>query len=122
MTDYFEPDDMTWKAVDVRGATMRKSSVWEGEYGVRSAFFRMPEGLCIPAHDHSKWVQVAVIEGRMRVEQDGLAPREIGAGGIYFVTAGERHTETSLVDTLVLVTQGEDRPGVPGGPPGGLPA
>lgn len=109
MTSYHLPDGLTWETVDVRGATMAKAVVWEGDYDVRSAFFRMPAGLVIPPHHHSKWVQVTVLEGRMRVEQDGRPPREVGPGGVYFVTADETHTETATVDTLLLVTQGEDR-------------
>lgn len=115
MTEYCSAADRVWHSVDVRGAQMGKSVVWEGDYGVRSAFFRMPAGLRIPPHDHSKWVQVMVLDGRMRVEQEGQEPREIGSGGIYFVTAGESHVETAVVDTLLLVTQGEDRPGFSAG-------
>jgi quercetin dioxygenase-like cupin family protein len=109
MTDYHLPGDLSWTTVDVRGTAMQKATVFEGDYDVRSAYFRMPKGCAIPPHNHSKWVQVAVLEGRMKVEQDGQPAREIGAGGIYFVMAGETHAETTLEDTLVLVTQGEDR-------------
>lgn len=117
MTEYRSDEELTWETVDVRGASMGKAVVWEGDHDVRSAFFRMPAGLRIPPHDHSKWVQVMVLDGRMRVEQDGSAPREIATGGVYFVTPGETHVETALIETLLLVTQGEDRPGFPGGPP-----
>ena len=110
MTRYIDPADLTWTDVDVRGATMAKASVFEGDYDVRSAFFRMPAGCAVPPHDHSKWVQVMVLEGRMRVEQDGEPAREVAAGGCYFVDAGETHVEIAVEDTLVLVTQGEDRP------------
>lgn len=112
MTHYIEPGKLEWSTVDVRGATIEKASVFEGGYGVRSAFFRMPAGCTVPSHDHSKWVQVMVLEGRMRVEQDGMAPREVAAGSCYFVDAGETHVEIAVEDTLVLVTQGEDRPGM----------
>jgi quercetin dioxygenase-like cupin family protein len=106
--------ELSWSDVDVRGATMAKASVFEGDYDVRSAFFRMPAGCAVPPHDHSKWVQVMVLEGRMRVEQDGEPTQEVAAGGCYFVGAGETHSETAVEDTLVLVTQGEDRPGMSG--------
>jgi len=112
VTRYIEPEKLVWSAVDVRGATMEKASVFEGGYGVRSAFFRMPAGCHVPPHDHSKWVQVMVLVGRMRVEQEDMAPCEVGAGSCYFVDAGETHVEIAVEDTLVLVTQGEDRPGL----------
>jgi len=110
MTIYVGEADRRWQSVEVRGARMEKSPVFEGDYDVRSAYFRMPAGCSVPPHDHSKWVQVAVLAGRMRVEQDGRPPRVVGAGECYFVTAGETHVETALDDTLLLVTQGEDRP------------
>ena len=115
MTVYHLAEDLIWETVDVRGAKMEKAVVWEGDHDVRSAFFRMPAGLEIPPHEHKKWVQVMVLEGRMRVEQVGAPPRDIVAGGIYFVMPGETHVETAVDDCLVLVTQGEDRPGFAGG-------
>ena len=114
MTQYIDPSALQWQAVDIRGATISKAVVFEGDYNVRSAFFRMPMGCEIPPHDHTKWVQVMVLEGRMKVKQDGEPDREIAAGGCYFVEAGETHVEIAVEDTLVLVTQGEDRPGVAG--------
>lgn len=115
MTRYVEPDALEWQEVEVRGATMSKAVVFEGDYDVRSAFFRMPAGCAVPPHDHTKWVQVMVLEGRVRVEQEGLPDRDVGAGSCYFVDAGETHVEKALEDSLVLVTQGEDRPGMAGG-------
>lgn len=110
MTIYTTEGDAVWTDVDVRGTVMAKRVVWEGDYGVRSAFFRMPAGMRVDSHHHSKWVQVAVLEGRMRVEQAGKPARAIGPGNVYFILAGETHTETAEADTLLLVTQGEDRP------------
>ena len=119
MTVYVAETGGEWTTVDVRGATMRKRNVFEGDYGVRSAFYEMPAGLRIPPHHHSKWVQVTVLKGRMRVEQDGKPERLVGAGGVYFVLADESHVETAIDDTLLLVTQGEDRPGWGGAAPSG---
>jgi mannose-6-phosphate isomerase-like protein (cupin superfamily) len=50
-----------------------------------------------------------VLEGEIKVEteQDGVVT--ISAGGCYFVEPSDSHTETAVIDTLVLVTQGEDR-------------
>jgi mannose-6-phosphate isomerase-like protein (cupin superfamily) len=111
---YFPKQDLSWAQVLVQGVTlMDKSIVWEGDFDVRSGFFRMPAGMTIPTHCHTKWVQVAVMEGEMEIEtaQDGVV--RIAAGGCYFVEPGERHKETAVQDSLVLVTQGEDRPGFP---------
>ncbi len=118
MTVYVGEADRLWQSVEVRGARMEKSPVFEGDYDVRSAYFRMPKGCSVPPHDHSKWVQVAVLAGRMRVEQDGRPARGGGAGECSCVMAGETHVETALDATLLLVTQGEDRPGM-AQPPGG---
>lgn len=89
---------------------MQKASIFEGDYGVRSAFFRMPAGCAVPPHTHSNWVQVTVLEGTLRIEQDGVPPHEVGAGRCYFAEAGETHIETAVLDSPVLVTQGEERP------------
>lgn len=110
MTIYTNEGQAAWTNVDVRGTTMEKRVIWEGDYDVRSAFFKMPAGMRIEPHRHSKWVQVTVLEGRMRVEQDGKPTRHIGAGEVYFILAGETHAETAETDTRLLVTQGEDRP------------
>ncbi len=110
MTRYLQPDEPEWTDVEVYGATMSKASVFEGNYDVRSAFFRMPAGCSVPPHHHEKWVQVMVLEGRLRIEQKGELDREVAAGSCYFVEAGETHLEAAIEDTLVLVTQGEDRP------------
>ena len=88
---------------------MQKAVVFEGDHDLRSAYFRMPAGCDIPPHDHAKWVQVTVLSGRMAVAQEGEPGREITAGGTYFVSPGETHAETALDDSLILVTQGEDR-------------
>ncbi len=104
MTTYHEPDSRAWSPVSVRGTAMETSPVFEG-HGARSAFFRMAPGCQIPDHHHADWVQVAVVSGRMRVEQDGVAARVIPAGGVYFVSPGEDHSETAEVETVVLVTQ-----------------
>lgn len=111
VTTYIDPSALEWTEVGVRGTTMCKAVVFEGDYDVRSAFFRMPAGCAIPAHDHTKWVQVMVLEGAMRISQDGEPDREVKAGGCYFIDAGETHVEVAVADTLLLVTQGEDRPG-----------
>ena len=89
---------------------MDKSVVWEGDYDTRSAFFRMPNGMTIPRHTHPKWVQVMVLEGEIEVETDEDGKVRIEAGGCYFVEAGDTHMETAIEDSLLLVTQGEDRP------------
>jgi quercetin dioxygenase-like cupin family protein len=104
MTTYHEPEDRVWSPVTVRGTPMDKCPVFEG-HGTQSALFRMASGCQIPDHHHSGWVQVAVLSGRMRVEQKARPARMVPAGGVYFVTPGEDHVETAEVETIVLVTQ-----------------
>ena len=112
MTQYFAKEQLNFESSPVRGGTvMEKSVVWEGDYDTRSAFFRMPKGMDIPEHTHPKWVQVMVVEGAMEIESYEDGKVRIDAGGCYFVEAGDTHKERAIEDTLVLVTQGEDRPG-----------
>ena len=102
---------LDWKRVDVHGASMEKAVLFEGNYGVRSAFFKMPAGLTIAHHTHTKWVQVMVLEGCMRVEQERSGTINATSGSVYFLDPGYPHVETAVEETIVLVTQGEDRPG-----------
>lgn len=46
----------------------------------------------------------------MRVQAEGEQPHHINAGGYSFVEPGDTHTETALVDTLLLVICEQDRP------------
>lgn len=111
MTRYYPKQDLQWHPAPVRGGTvMDKSVVWEGDFDLRSAFFRMPAGMVIPRHTHPKWVQVMVISGEMQIDTERDGSVRIAAGGCYFVEPGDTHQETAVVDTVVLVTQGEDRP------------
>ncbi len=111
MTRFFPKEEFNWTQAPVRGGTvMEKSIVWEGDFDVRSALFRMPMGMEIPTHTHPKWVQVMVLEGEVEVESEQAGKVRIAAGGCYFVEPGDTHMETAMQDTLVLVTQGEDRP------------
>jgi quercetin dioxygenase-like cupin family protein len=110
MSKYFQKDELEWQQAPVRGGTvMARSTVWEGDYDTRSAFFKLPKGMCIPSHTHPKWVQVMVVEGEMEIESEEDGKVQVCAGGCYFIEAGDTHRETATTDTLVLVTQGEDR-------------
>lgn len=51
-----------------------------------------------------------VVSGAMRVQAEGEQPHHINAGGYSFVEPGDTHTETALVDTLLLVICEQDRP------------
>ena len=111
MSQYFPKENLSFESSPVRGGTvMEKSVVWEGDYDTRAAYFRMPKGMSIPEHTHPKWVQVMVVEGAMEIETAEDGKVRIDAGGCYFVEAGDTHKERAIEDTLVLVTQGEDRP------------
>lgn len=111
MSRYYPKEKQSWEEVIVpSGAVMNKCIIWEGKFDVRSALFRMSKATINPKHTHSKWVQVMVLEGEMEIESDKDGVVRIAAGGCYFVEPGESHIETALADTLVLVTQAEDRP------------
>jgi len=108
---YVDSQHTDFDNVDVHGTMMGKAVVFEGDYGVRSAFFNLQKEQIISHHTHTKWVQVMVISGCMKVEQEGVDEILARAGSVYFVYPHYPHTETALEETLVLVTQGEDRPG-----------
>ncbi len=112
MSKYYPAEKLSFNKAPVRGGVdMEKSIVWEGDFGMRSAYFRMPAGMTIPRHTHPLWVQVMVVEGEIEVETEVDGKVRISAGGCYFVEPGDTHTETAVIDSTVLVTQGEDRPG-----------
>jgi hypothetical protein len=46
----------------------------------------------------------------MQVQAEGGPAHNFDAAGYYFVEPGDTHTETAVVDTLLLVTCEEDRP------------
>lgn len=98
----FHFDELKWKMVDVRGTPMMEALIMNGEYGIYSAFYRLPQGTEIRTHKHKAWVQVMVMEGGMSVSgSDGVSV--IKPGGCYVVPPGSVHTEKSIADTLVLV-------------------
>lgn len=108
---YVDSVNAEFQRVDVHGCLMDKAVIFEGNYGVRSAFFRLAEGQIIERHTHTKWVQVFVIRGVIRVDQEHADVIDVGSGAAYFLNPYYPHTETVLEEALVLVTQGEDRPG-----------
>ena len=111
MSKYYPAEQLSFDKAPVRGGVdIEKSVVWEGDFGMRSAFFHMPEGMSIPQHTHPLWVQVMVVKGNIKVESESDGIVNISAGGCYFVEPGDTHTETAVEDSVVLVTQGEDRP------------
>jgi len=105
------PSEMEYVAVNIYGTMLSKSPVFEGDHDVRSAFFKLMQGDVIRSHRHTKWVQVAVVSGSLQVEQEGADMFRAQSGDVYFLDPGHQHVETALKDTLVLATQGEDRPG-----------
>lgn len=109
MQKFSNPEHREWHPVDVRGTTMDKCTLWEGSHDTRAGLFRMQAGMCIEQHRHSRWVQVFVVEGEMRVDDADGETHAVAAGGYYFVEPGHSHTETAIVDSVVLVIQAEDR-------------
>jgi quercetin dioxygenase-like cupin family protein len=102
-------ESLEWKDNDVRGTILSRGLVYEGAHGVESAFFRMAAGQRIERHVHELWVQVMVVRGGIHVDQEGAAPFDALAGTLYFLEPGFSHVETALEDTLVLVTEGDNR-------------
>jgi len=104
------PEDMIYQKADIYGTVLQRSPLFEGDYDVRSAFFKLEKGGVIKMHRHEKWVQVAVLGGAVHVAQHPTS-FTVRAGEVYFLEPGHPHEETALEDSLLLVTQGEDRPG-----------
>ena len=50
------------------------------------------------------------VSGAMQVQAEGEEAHPIDAGGFDGVEAGDTHSETALVDSLLLVIGEEDRP------------
>lgn len=107
------PEAMRFEDCNIYGTVLRKATVFEGAHHVRSAFFRMSRGDVIRDHEHRRWVQVMVVAGAIEVSQANQRVTA-RAGEVYFLDPGHPHVETALEDSLLLVTQGEDRTGWPG--------
>ena len=103
MSKYINIADQVWDNAEVEGVNMDRCVLWDGRFDVFSGFFRMREGMRLPAHRHGKWVQILVLEGKMEVVLKGGRPRTVEAGGYYFVEPGDTHTETAVENTLLLV-------------------
>ena len=102
-TKFFAPGTLDWKVVDVRGTPLEEARVMDGEHGVYSGFYRLPQGAEIRSHRHVAWVQVMVLEGGMEVtDENGTSIVE--AGSCYLISPGRQHCERALADTLVFVT------------------
>lgn len=108
---HIDSSNANYETVTVHGSNMQKAVIFEGNYDVRSGFYRLAKGHVIRRHTHTKWVQVMVVNGCMKVEQEGSEVIHAQTGSVYFLDPHHPHTETATEETLVLVTQGEDRPG-----------
>jgi quercetin dioxygenase-like cupin family protein len=110
MSNYVNVTDREWDNAEVVGVKMERCLLWGGGHGVITAFFRMCAGTRLPLHHHSGWVQILVLEGMMRVEPRDAEARDIGPGGYYFVEPGDTHVETTVEDSLILVTVQRENP------------
>ena len=98
--------DCDWHDVTFNRARMQRATIFEGDYDVSSAFFKMDAGVSLGRHMHAKWVQVVVLKGEVKVEQEGTETFIAGPESVYFVHPGSTHVETAVTDSLVLITQG----------------
>lgn len=105
------PDACEYSEASIYGTSLARSPIFQGDHGVRSAFFKMKKGDVIANHKHKKWVQVAILSGCVKVNQDVTTEFVAEAGSVYFLDPGYFHIETAVEDSTLLVTQGEDRPG-----------
>ena len=63
----------------------------------------LPAGKALPEHEVPGECTLQCIEGRLRVDCDGLA-RELAAGELLFLGRGVRHGVLALQDASALVT------------------
>jgi quercetin dioxygenase-like cupin family protein len=110
MPRYVNVTDRVWEDAEVVGVKMERCPLWGGDHGVMTGFFRMPAGTRLPRHHHGGWVQILVLEGAMRVEQQDAPSRDVGPGGWYFVEPGDTHVETAVEDAVIFVTLQRDDP------------
>src|SRR3546814_9156018 len=90
---HIDSSSAQYESVNVHGSIMQKTVIFEGNYDVRSGFYRLGKGHVIPRHTHTKWVQVMVVNGCMKVEQDGAEMIEAKSGSVYFLDPrSEEHT------------------------------
>jgi len=113
MAKYFNKEDRHWSPANVRGLGVEKLSLWNEGFDIESALFRMKKGMTIERHTHHHWVQVVVIEGEMQIESEKDGVVHVSEGGCYFLTPGVTHTEQSMQDSIVLVTQMHYHPDYP---------
>jgi quercetin dioxygenase-like cupin family protein len=64
----------------------------------------LPQGRTIPTHHAAGEITVHCLNGRIAFTADGQT-RELGAGQLIFLAAGEPHSLVSLEDAQVLVTK-----------------
>ncbi len=101
---------MTWDAtVEAHEMIAQRCLVWEGKHGLYSALFRMPKGGTFAKHTHPSWIQTVVLDGQLKVETEKDGTRFVRSGECYIIEPGEVHTESSVEDSLVLITQPEYR-------------
>ena len=79
------------------------AKVHEGSDRVRVALFKKPTGWHLPWHSHTEWTVMTVLDGRMRIEQEGVPPFEATAGAVYYIPPGRLHAETALAETTSVV-------------------
>ena len=77
--------------------------VHEGSDKVRVALFKKPAGWHLPWHSHTEWTVMTVLDGRMKIEQEGVPPFEAMAGAVYYIPPGRLHAETALAETTSVV-------------------
>ena len=106
--DYSIP--MNWDAsVEAHEMISQRCLVWEGKYNLYSALFRMPKGGTFDKHTHPNWIQTVVLEGQLKVETEKDGTRFVRAGECYIIEPGEVHSESTVEDSLILITKPEDR-------------
>lgn len=103
MAKYINKQDREWKTVDIVGNQIEICELWHDE-NVSTRIAPMPKGKDLGFHRHDTWVQVYVIQGKLKVKPDNKLIEE---GGYFFVEPGDEHSEVAIEDSLVLVIRDE---------------
>ncbi|QOZ52541.1 hypothetical protein [Bradyrhizobium sp. CCBAU 53338] len=106
MAKFTQVKDRGWITEKVVGHTIDRCKMWYDGEGVSVSLVKMPAKHRLDIHRHETWVSVlsylARWCGRARKRNAFSAQ-----GDYYFVEPGEVHIETSVNETIVLITKAE---------------
>jgi len=106
MSKYVTAAEQEWTTATIRSIwEMQSATLWNDGHDIATRIYRVPKGLHFERHRHYVFVQLFIVSGKYRIEQECVGERVLEAGDIAFVEPGDVHTETALEDTVILSTK-----------------